>query len=906
MLFDSGQERKYLIAAACRILTPEVEGDDLKPGVRVAHEKLGPGTVHSIDASVAAAADDVNLGSGFTKEFRDMAIGMSLFPIDALSKIAARDFLRNPTLMIIVYLEWSSAAERLAASGQLSKGASAGVMDLAETLALAPAACMDYFDSEYLRVDHTGEHAGFSISGHILKNASIMDPKSDYFSRLPTAINLSRAPVLHAIRHGQHGFLAQPTAYGFLLDDWQGGGWKAYSRSEKTRRAIGLLCFSWFILPYNLLLLLLFALVPPLGAWYEKIFKFHKATTLMRLTFGLVFVPSFRWLVNEGADLSIAILFSTMNMMPFAGSVEEGGKHFGSTPPSGSLDWWLFIYLWLACVGTLLEELGQMRDTIFEDLDVTALWRDTLVVAQQQAVALLAAYIPNDLPNDVRVVANEVSADVRMIANEISSSARMAANEVSSNVHMLPSMPHQFMPSAAHRISSGPPNDNSPSSTLLRGRSRLVVTKVGHKMPAHSTAAQAANHAAHSATNRAVHGAQAAKHAAMLKIQAAEAGLSEAAREGMDGVRRIRKEFSRALFTTLNCALDPYRYLMYLKDNFLDILVRVLCIASLIMSMMYSDQRHALHQKPESSLHVHEDVILSFTVLLIWIRKLKVLQVSKLTGAFVYMVFEMLRDVFTWLIVYCLTVIAFSAGLRVLYRNQFMESGYLYRSRDESTVSDRAECEHLEISLRELMTTILLMLEITFDGASYWQCYYNSHAPVAGVLMHVSFMMFVLVVLVNALIAMMSSTYTKVHDHSFSNYVFEFSKLIIEWDSHYPAPFNLCLLPSAAIYSMYSTTKSLSIVGHAAKLVVNAAGHLITERTVPYTHLRHFFSSATAATRTREDKRAIVLQPKLDLALVQRLHKIRAGIIDSKEEMLSFQKAIGRYCRVQAAQIMKA
>ena len=132
MLFDSGQERKYLIAAACRILTPEVEGDDLKPGVRVAHEKLGPGTVHSIDASAAAAADDVNLGSGFTKEFRDMAIGMSLFPIDALSKIAARDFLRNPTLMIIVYLEWSSAAERLAASGQLSKGASAGVMDLAE------------------------------------------------------------------------------------------------------------------------------------------------------------------------------------------------------------------------------------------------------------------------------------------------------------------------------------------------------------------------------------------------------------------------------------------------------------------------------------------------------------------------------------------------------------------------------------------------------------------------------------------------------------------------------------------------------------------------------------------------------------------------------------------------------
>jgi hypothetical protein len=48
----------------------------------------------------------------------------------------------------MVYLEWSAATELLAKSGQLSKGASVGVEALSETLSLAAAACLDYWDAE--------------------------------------------------------------------------------------------------------------------------------------------------------------------------------------------------------------------------------------------------------------------------------------------------------------------------------------------------------------------------------------------------------------------------------------------------------------------------------------------------------------------------------------------------------------------------------------------------------------------------------------------------------------------------------------------------------------------------------------------------------------------------------------
>jgi hypothetical protein len=106
---------------------------------------------------------------------------------------------------------------------------------------------------------------------------------------------------------------------------------------------------------------------------------------MMRLVFGLVFNPLFRWSVNELLDLSVVVLFSVMPMMPFhqewdfgelirEGRPEERRLHFGSAPPGGIYRV-AFVYLWVVCVGSLVLELGQLRDTVFAGLDVEELWQ---------------------------------------------------------------------------------------------------------------------------------------------------------------------------------------------------------------------------------------------------------------------------------------------------------------------------------------------------------------------------------------------------------------------------------------------------------------------------------------------------------------------------------------------------
>ena len=56
---------------------------------------------------------------------------------------------------------------------------------LAETIELTPAACLDYFDATYIKLDPDGEYAGFCPSGHLLRNESILNASDPEFEHLP-------------------------------------------------------------------------------------------------------------------------------------------------------------------------------------------------------------------------------------------------------------------------------------------------------------------------------------------------------------------------------------------------------------------------------------------------------------------------------------------------------------------------------------------------------------------------------------------------------------------------------------------------------------------------------------------------------------------------------------------------
>lgn len=129
-----------------------------------------------------------------------MSTGLSFFPVDRIAMLAANDFLTNPTLMVCTYLEWAAAAKTLGLSGQLSLSASTVLLEISKTVAQTPAACLDYFDAEYAKVDADGEYSGYSIAGHLLVNVDIMDQSDPEYQHLPLMLTQHLAIIQLALK----------------------------------------------------------------------------------------------------------------------------------------------------------------------------------------------------------------------------------------------------------------------------------------------------------------------------------------------------------------------------------------------------------------------------------------------------------------------------------------------------------------------------------------------------------------------------------------------------------------------------------------------------------------------------------------------------------------------------------
>jgi hypothetical protein len=252
----------------------------------------------------------------------------------------------------------------------------------------------------------------------------------------------------------------------------------------------------------------------------------------------------------------------------------------------------------------------------------------------------------------------------------------------------------------------------------------------------------------------------------------------------------------KTLRLTVTRIFRPRSWEEYLRVSALDAIVAIMCISSLVMSMLYSEEHfdHRVHPG-----FFHGESLLGLTVTILWLRQLKALQVLSLTGAFIYMIGQLMRDVFKWTIIFAVGLLGFSAGLSVLYRNQIMDSGFLYRPPTETAFDAYEECAPLDIRIRSPFKMMITLLEITLDGAGYWHCFLNSSTPIAGTLLYVAFTVFMTVVLLNALIAMMSETYSQNNAASFKNYVYAFASQLLEWDAadRRPVPLNLLALPYA-------------------------------------------------------------------------------------------------------------
>ena len=186
------------------------------------------------------------------------------------------------------------------------------------------------------------------------------------------------------------------------------------------------------------------------------------------------------------------------------------------------------------------------------------------------------------------------------------------------------------------------------------------------------------------------------------------------------------------------------------------------------------------------------------------------------------------------------------------------------------------------------------LVEITLDGGGYWACFRQSSADLPGLMIFGIFMIIVILMLLNTLIAMMADTFSAVTHDSFPNYAAAFAKVLVfqRCKTAPPVPLNLLSLPF--------------LVGEGVwKLCRVTVGRRQRRPSIrrKSTLLPHGISSVGSdiANRVANDltKWATPVADSRDAAVVSRIDTIRMMLLQDPQKKLHFERAIARFCRVQ-------
>ena len=168
--------------------------------------------------------------------------------------------------------------------------------------------------------------------------------------------------------------------------EWVGGGYAEYANIFVRKVVLSWLCFIWFVVPANLLGMILVAVYPPFADWYESRLCTRSCQTLERQFLGLSFVPSFRYMVSKLGDISLAICLTSMRWMPFYEADELGRQEpYYGLQIDFSLHSVAMVYVLLSSVGGVIEELLRVYANFFEDLELgPQLYKQLVLLLQAQ------------------------------------------------------------------------------------------------------------------------------------------------------------------------------------------------------------------------------------------------------------------------------------------------------------------------------------------------------------------------------------------------------------------------------------------------------------------------------------------------------------------------------------------
>ena len=250
------------------------------------------------------------------------------------------------------------------------------------------AACLDYFDAAYAKIDLDGEYAGFTLSGHILRNESIQDMADPELVHCPKVLGEPLAIIRQALRHQQRQFLSQPVVHRYMRSEWVAGGTMELSYAEPWvlyREVLFWLFGGWALLLYNGCLFAISACIPPFEHVYSKWIGIHEIQSHERLRRALPFVPAFKYALHAVTDFLLAFYFIQFRLMPYFETVD--GYEEPVFVPAFRLDsfgiWHVSAYAVVS--GSLLKEAERLYHVMFQGLELGQLWMNALLLFAEVA-----------------------------------------------------------------------------------------------------------------------------------------------------------------------------------------------------------------------------------------------------------------------------------------------------------------------------------------------------------------------------------------------------------------------------------------------------------------------------------------------------------------------------------------
>ena len=325
--------------------------------------------------------------------------------------------------------------------------------------------------------------------------------------------------------------------------------------------------------------------------------------------------------------------------------------------------------------------------------------------------------------------------------------------------------------------------------------------------------------------------------------------------------------------------LSKHRWSRYLSDRAVDVLVRILCVIALVLAATYD----------EADFHVikvgmvNSEFVLSITVFFLWIRKLTVLKVFPSTGSLVFMFGKMLLDCWTWTFIFIIGLVAFATSIHVLYHN--------HRAAVPVPIEDLdSDCVKMDSSMDSVARVALFLLQVTLGADPSFDCFHNTSAAAPGVFLMMSFMVFVIIILLNMLIAMMAETYAQKAEKSFANYALGFANLLEKRRQRYytgsSPPLNVLKIPYQILRVLRSVLLTCSFGWRGAK--GSPGGHQGVIK-----GSSSGAAPAAAALRAAESEGTRVEKAEVN----DLINALRVEIIRSKKDHL--QKTVARFCRAQ-------